>query len=195
MALNRLWGTQLPPPRLAAVAARLGSDVPFFLRGGAAVMSGRGDELQPLAPLARQWLVLMVPEHGLPNKTARLYAALEPDDYSAGEATRLAAGRLEQQLGLEPEAELPNGFARAARATFPGLSGLWEAAEQRCGRRFLLSGAGPTLFALAQDRADATSLQRQLTGLGAATYTAHTVRHARAGVRSRYAGAARIEYP
>jgi 4-diphosphocytidyl-2C-methyl-D-erythritol kinase len=139
--------------------------------------------------------VLVVPPHALADKTARLYRALEAGDYAAGEATRRAALRLEQRLGLEPEMDLPNGFARAARATFPGLGELWAAAEQRCGRRFLLSGAGPTLFAFARDRADAMAQQRQLAALGAPTYAAHTVWHARAGVRSKYAAKGRIEYP
>jgi 4-diphosphocytidyl-2-C-methyl-D-erythritol kinase len=194
VGLNRLWGTRLGYAAVARLAAQLGSDVPFFLRGGAALMAGRGDQLEALPPLERQWLVLLVPAHTIGDKTARLYAALEPADFTSGAATRRAASRLLAGQALDP-AELPNGFGRAAQATFPGLGELWEAAEQRCGRRFLLSGAGPTLFALAQDRAEATALQRRLAALGAATFTAHTVRHARAGVGSRYAGPPRIRYP
>ena len=55
---------------VARLAAELGSDVPFFLRGGAAVLRGRGELLEPLPPCAGQWLVLAVPAHAVPNKTA-----------------------------------------------------------------------------------------------------------------------------
>ena len=42
MALDRMFGTALPRPELASMAASIGSDVPFFLCGGAAVVEGRG---------------------------------------------------------------------------------------------------------------------------------------------------------
>ena len=53
----RCGATRLGYDALARLALQLGSDVPFFLRGGAALMSGRGERLQPLPPLRQQWLV------------------------------------------------------------------------------------------------------------------------------------------
>ena len=61
--------------------------MPFFLDGGAALMTGRGEHLQALPPLSGQWLMLVVPPHAVADKTARLYAALEPTDFSSGAAT------------------------------------------------------------------------------------------------------------
>lgn len=194
VGLNAVWGCRLDTTSLLSLAARLGTDVPFFVRGGAALMAGRGDELRPLPPLDSQWLVLLVPSHALADKTARLYRALEPSDFSTGEATRQVARRLEQRLGLDGS-DLPNGFGRAARAVFPGLAELWQTAEQRCERRFMLSGAGPSLFALAADRADAVRQTRRLADLEAATSTARTVRRARRVVRTTFAAAARMGYP
>ena len=55
-ALDRLWGLDLRPERLAALAAELGSDVPFFLTGGTAVVTGRG-EADPARGLGGRFLV------------------------------------------------------------------------------------------------------------------------------------------
>jgi 4-diphosphocytidyl-2-C-methyl-D-erythritol kinase len=186
IGLNALWHTRLPGAELADLAATLGADVPFFLHGGAALMTGRGDQLQAVPPLMGQWLILVVPPHDLRDKTARLYAALEPGDFSDGAATERATDRLRQRLPLGEE-HLVNVFGRAARFCFPGLADAWTAAERVCERRFFLSGAGPALFALARDRADAQQQHARLARLGILTFTARTVRGARVTVRFRAA--------
>ncbi len=48
LALSRLWGMSLDLPSLARLGARLGADVPFFLGGGTALGSGKGDDVSPL---------------------------------------------------------------------------------------------------------------------------------------------------
>lgn len=181
VGLNTLWGTRLGYHALGALAAQLGSDVPFFVRGGAAVMRGRGDVLEPLAPLRGQWLVVAVPPIGLPNKTAALYAALEQSDFTTGAVTAFLAARL--QDGVE-DAEPVNAFARAAQEVFPGLRGLWTQLEARCGRRFHLSGAGPALFALAASRAEARVLANEVEQLRVAAYVTRTVHHARTSIKA-----------
>lgn len=182
VGLNTLWGTRIHLAELTELAAELGADVPFFIRGGAALMRGRGEELEILPPIQSQWLVIVVPPHDVLDKTRRLYAALEPTDFSSGEVTELAAQRLRQHLPLI-EDHLTNAFVRAARGIFPGLSHVWSQAEAICGRRFFLSGAGPALFALAADRADARRQENRLARLGLPTYAARTVKHARASIR------------
>jgi 4-diphosphocytidyl-2-C-methyl-D-erythritol kinase len=184
VGLNALWDTRLATSDLAALAARLGSDVPFFLHGGAALMTGRGERLEVLPPLRGQWLILVVPTHAVVDKTKRLYLALEPADFSSGDATRQAAVRLRQRLTLGEE-HFFNVFSRAARRVLPGLADLWTAAERVCERRFFLSGAGPALFALAADRDDARRQRTRLARLGTSVFTARTVRHARTMLRHR----------
>ena len=179
VGLDRLWGTQLGEPRLVALAAELGSDVPFFIRGGAAVLHGRGDRLRPVRPLDRQYLVLVVPPSGVPNKTATLYAALKRSDFTSGEATDRAAAQLDQGLALDDSVVGLNAFERAARARFAGLGKLWDVLEDTCGRPFHLSGSGPSVFALARDRADAQQQAGRVAELGVPAHVVHTVYHAR----------------
>src|SRR5262249_29021988 len=59
--LARLWGLPEDTSRLASIAARLGSDVPFFLSGGEAEVTGRGEAVRPIEDSAAAELVLLVP--------------------------------------------------------------------------------------------------------------------------------------
>jgi 4-diphosphocytidyl-2-C-methyl-D-erythritol kinase len=155
--------------------------VPFFVRGGAAILRGSGTELDLVPPVVGQWLTVAVPPHTLANKTATLYAALAPSDYTDGQTTRTAAAHLE--AGLPPaELKLTNAFSRVAGDVFPGLAAIWREAEAACGRAFQLSGAGPALFTLAASRADAQALVHVVEGLGLTAYATRTVAHARASV-------------
>ncbi len=174
VALNRIWATGLDRRRLAELAARLGSDVPFFLRGGAAVLRGRGDAVEPLARARPQWLVLVVASHAVESKTATLYRALTPEDFSGASATEGLAARLSRGEPVR-DADLVNAFERPARSAFEGLGALWDDLQRATGRRFHLSGAGPSIFALASDRHDAGALARQLSADLKQVYVVRTV--------------------
>lgn len=61
LALQRLWGVRLAPEALAALALKLGADVPFFLSGGHAWVEGIGEQLTPIALPASTFLVVKPP--------------------------------------------------------------------------------------------------------------------------------------
>ena len=71
---SRLWGVSLSPERLHALAAGLGADVPFFLTGGTARGTGRGDRIEPAPFLGEVPILLGVPPFGI--STAEVFAAL-----------------------------------------------------------------------------------------------------------------------
>lgn len=73
-ALDRLLGSPVGESGLAEIAAGLGSDVPFFLHGGTALCTGRGERVLPLAPPRPFGLTLLLPP--FPTATAAVYAAL-----------------------------------------------------------------------------------------------------------------------
>jgi 4-diphosphocytidyl-2-C-methyl-D-erythritol kinase len=185
VGLNALWHARLSSATLAGLAGELGSDIPFFIRGGAALMRGRGENLRMLSPWVGQWLVLVVPPHEIAGKTRRLYSALEPGDFTSGEMTERVATKLTRDEPVD-QSELINGFERAARQVFPGLPETWTHAERVCNTRFFLSGAGPALFTLAADRADARRLVERLESIDAAAHAVRTVKHARTASRMGY---------
>ena len=70
MGLRKLWKLRVPDEQIHAMAARLGSDVPFFLVGGTALGLGRGDEIYRLEQLPRHWVVLAIPRFGVATHDA-----------------------------------------------------------------------------------------------------------------------------
>lgn len=74
VACDRLYGTGLPPERLEAMGAMLGSDVPFFVRGGTQAARGRGTELQALTAITKGKFLIVKPDIAL--RTADVYAGL-----------------------------------------------------------------------------------------------------------------------
>lgn len=86
--LKELWGLDLSHQELLDMAAKLGSDVHFFLHGGTALVGGRGDKVTPLPPLSQTWVVLVVPDIPVEaGKTARMYAGLRPEHFTNGHIT------------------------------------------------------------------------------------------------------------
>ena len=77
VALDGAWGLRRSRHDLRAVAATLGSDVPFFLQGGTAVGVGRGDEIYPVDDVARFGVVVLKPSFGV--STAAAYGWLDAD--------------------------------------------------------------------------------------------------------------------
>lgn len=75
LLLSKLWSSRLRQEELSEVAARLGSDVPFFLSGGEANVAGRGERVTPLGDSVRQELLLWIPP--LSISTAEVYATYD----------------------------------------------------------------------------------------------------------------------
>ena len=161
VALVRLWRLPLRRRDLVAMAASLGSDVPFFLMGGTALVSSRGEQVTPLPDAPTRWVVLLAPPHSLAAKTAELYRRLGPECWSSGERTaRLAevisrAGRLDQGL-------LGNTFERVAERVFPDLAEHRRAMREAGASDVHLSGSGPTLFSLFATEAEARAVAARL---------------------------------
>lgn len=147
----------LPMEDLVAEAGKLGSDVPFFLYGGTALVGGRGERVMPLPDLPERWLVLLNP--GVPLSTAAVYGELRPAEYAAEPRARYWTGQdvpplvntLEAPaLRLEPRIE--DCFARLRSA---GLE------------QVLLSGSGPTVFGLAAGQKEAERAAAATGGIAA----------------------------
>ncbi len=122
IGLNRLWELNIPHQKLADLAAKLGSDVAFFLYGGTALGKGRGEQITPLPPISQLWLVLLQPPiEPMPNKTAQLYSQLAPLHFTSGQLTQKLAAHLNRGSKVE-DSFLSNVFEQVAFDFFPRLS-------------------------------------------------------------------------
>jgi 4-diphosphocytidyl-2-C-methyl-D-erythritol kinase len=166
----RAWGVGVDPPP-DVVAARLGADVPFFRSGaGAAEVAGIGASVSPLpAPAGGIGLLLVTPRSRL--STARVFDAFDqlepPGDTALHTHQALAAALGDGLSGTDLVAWSDrlagaNDLWPAAAAVDPELPRTRSDLERALGRRVLLSGSGPTLFALFPSSADAAAAGRTL---------------------------------
>ena len=156
--LNRLWSLGLSVEELVPIAARIGSDVPFFLYGGTAMVLGRGERVRPLPPADLQWLIVLTPPLRLPDKTRSLYAKLSPDLFTRGDLTRKLEARVRGGGDVPPQF-LFNAFDSVAAKAFLGLQGYWDTLHGLGAREIHVSGSGPTLFAPVSRKQQGTTIE------------------------------------
>ena len=160
LGLNRLWNLRWPLARLAEVAVTLGMDVPFFLRGGVALGTGRGEELARLQgiPLA---LVLVNP--GTPLSTAAVYGRVTPAMYSSAGRAQSMVDALRSRRTRQVAATLYNGLEDAASGVSPDLARIRAALMAAGALGALMSGSGPTVFGVARSFDHARQIRARLT--------------------------------
>jgi 4-diphosphocytidyl-2-C-methyl-D-erythritol kinase len=179
------WGAEdaLAPAERSALAASIGSDVPFFFAGGPALVEGRGERVTPLrgletAPAEPAPGVLLVTP-AVAAHTAAVFAAWSggamgqpgvaarsSEHFAAEFGSGLSARRLLERAGVLAAA---NDLLPAAAAVVDGLIAFRRALTRLLSRPIGLSGSGPTLWALypSVDDADlAAAAVRAAVGAG-----------------------------
>lgn len=154
LAADQLLGLGLGAERLERAAADVGSDVPFFIRGGAQWATGRGEVLRPAEAPAFE-CVIVAPGTGL--STPAVYAAFDdlpappPDDHAPvpGTAAGLATW-------------CRNDLWPAARTLDPALARLHADITAAGAAPALLCGSGSAICAIAADAAAADALADRL---------------------------------
>lgn len=172
LGLRSLWGAPVADEVIYRIASRLGSDVPFFIRGGTAIGSGKGDALEMLPlPVERYAVVVTPAEAADAAKTAHLYGRLRADHFSDGSTTVEVVRRI--KAGESIDGAMTNTFAQVAFSAYKSyelacvIFGTTEA------RQTLLAGAGPSQFTLVDDEAAADRIAARMTEAG---YEAHAAR-------------------
>jgi len=144
--LNSLWQLDLSTDELSLFGATLGSDVPFFLHGGTAMVHGRGEKVRVMPPTDLEWVIILVPAISLPRKTAELYSKVTCGDYTKGALTRKLETRIRGKGDLPPQL-LFNVFDDIALSVFYGLDQYWDVFHSLGVREIHLAGSGPALYA------------------------------------------------
>jgi 4-diphosphocytidyl-2-C-methyl-D-erythritol kinase len=109
--LNLLWGLDLDAQALVEVAASVGSDVAFFLHGGTAFATGRGEQVEPLPDVESVDITVFTAEVEAEDKTRRMYGSLSPADFTDGHKAHVAAESIRRGLPLS-EFDMHNAFDR-----------------------------------------------------------------------------------
>jgi len=161
LALERLLG-RADPDWLASCASGLGADVPFFLLGGLALGTGRGDLLRPLAdsqmPGREIWLA--VPAGGALS-TARVFQGMRAHRGPA-EGTPVLAARSGAPLPAPSPDDYRNDLEETAMALSPQVRAVYTSLQRSGARLVRMSGSGSTLFACFDDPAAAEAVAVRL---------------------------------
>lgn len=131
-----------------AMAARLGSDIPYFLYGGTALVGARGEYVQVLCDLPELAVLLVTPR--LTVSTEHVFSALQPAHYTDGAATAALAAHLEG-TGASNVATWPplhNSLQSTTCALYPEVAEVLAALRSTHAQQVAMSGSGPTCFAL-----------------------------------------------
>ncbi len=164
VGLSRLWKLDISADTLESIAADLGADIPFFVRGGCCLARGKGEKLTTCSGLSA-WLVVVAPERGV--STGQAYAALRRgttlgrrrppsrpvqrflDAMKSGDLAAIAAA-------------LHNDFEAAKIA---GIDDALQAKTDLLAAGSLgaaMSGSGSAVFGIARDRAHADEVAARL---------------------------------
>jgi len=161
------WGIALGAEERTAIALGIGSDVPFFLVGGPALVEGRGEDVTPLAPLLGEpaGVLLVTPPVAVPTPDVfeAFAAGIRP---VTGGSTRAASEHLAAEMragltvgGLLTRASVlasANDLLPATLALVPELVGFRRALVRLLGRPLGQSGSGPTCWVLYPSYAEAS---------------------------------------
>ncbi len=158
IGLSRLWNLRMSAKDLTPIAAELGSDVPFFLYGGTAMIQGRGEIVRPLPPVDLRYALIVTPEIQLHNKTATMFGMLSGGGLDRGALTRKLEARI-RGGGDVPAQFLYNRFDAEANRAYPGLAHCRETLASMGATEIHLCGAGPSLFTLVSRREVGTTLE------------------------------------
>lgn len=162
LAANEAWNLHWPLEKLSAIAAELGSDVPFFLERHPATCRGRGEQVATEPGLGCWHAVVVKPP--VEHATAQVYAAcrpaLQPHSMQAClSALRDGDGRsirITCMNRLEPAAEVHSPWIGYLRKRFSQLDGI-------CAQ---MSGSGSSYFGLFRSARQARRAAARLRGSG-----------------------------
>ena len=145
LALPVLAGRVIPIGRLLALAAQLGSDVPFFLRGGTALGLGRGEELYPLPDLPSQHCLLVAPN--VHSSTAQAYGDLSRGLTTTALQNKLNNFQQDVWSGVDVSVPVANDFEPVVFALHPELTAIRDRLVDSGATFAGMTGSGSSIFA------------------------------------------------
>jgi 4-diphosphocytidyl-2-C-methyl-D-erythritol kinase len=158
-AMNDLFRLNLSMSEQFRLAARLGSDVPFFILGKTALVKGRGEVVIPVSFLKEYQILLVYP--GRPSSTAQIFNNLEIGltKYGRGIKFEAVISRIAKLDDLS--SYLFNDLEDIVSRTCPEITGIKERLED-CGARYVsLSGSGSTVYGLFDLHTDVSKIKQE----------------------------------
>jgi 4-diphosphocytidyl-2-C-methyl-D-erythritol kinase len=162
LALPALAGKPITPDKLTELAARLGSDVPFFLHGGTVLGLGRGEELYPVPDRSGKFVLLVTPD--VHSSTAEAYRDLSETLTLVPLQNRLNSFQQEVwQPVWQPGKDPVNDFEGVVFARHPELGRIKDKLQRSGSEVASMTGSGSAVFGIFRDRGRMLRAQKSFT--------------------------------
>ncbi|MBO7721768.1 MAG: 4-(cytidine 5'-diphospho)-2-C-methyl-D-erythritol kinase [Kiritimatiellae bacterium] len=179
VAINRMRGLSLTPVELAAVGARVGSDVPALvlaqLRRAPVVMEGRGETVSEIDVGALSPLDIVIAVPPVSSSTAAVYAACTPRRPSSGCATGVMVAALMSGDVRRIAAAVCNDLQPTAERLHPEISEAAAALRSAGVDGVTMTGSGSCVFGFARDRLSAEAMAAELLRRGVKALAVRTL--------------------
>ena len=159
-ALNLLWKIGLNDAELMEFAAKLGSDIPFFIKGKTALCSGRGEKITPIEVKSEMNYLVIFPHINI--STATIYRNLKIDLTKKIIDVSFFLNALKHHKAVGISKLLFNRLEEVIFTTYPDLLDVKKVLGHYdfCG--LSVSGSGSAFFGLCRDRQQAKAIKSKI---------------------------------
>ena len=155
--LNKLWGLSLTTEELVDFAAKTGSDVPFSIIGGTALVKGRGEIVKKLDNFPALDLIIINPGFGVKTKDA--YEGLNPPEYGQQRKTAKLLKKLTRENIVK---NLHNDFEETVFKKYPEIEAIKNEIISNGALNAIMSGSGSSVFGVFENKEEAKSAYDEL---------------------------------
>ena len=161
IGLRWLWQIDISDARLATIAAEVGSDAAFFLTGGTAVGTGRGENIEPIPDTAAAEMLIVRPRARVRTRDA--FAALNAPVLTSEARERILSVSRTDADRFDPlHSDLTNDFERSVFAAFPEIERVKKTLIDLGAANAALSGSGASVFAIFDKQETRQAAQKAL---------------------------------
>ena len=147
--ISRLFGLNVPLPRLMEQAVSIGADVPFCIMGGIALAEGIGEKLTALPPMPDCHILIAKPPVGVSTKYVYEHLDAVEDIRHPDIDGMVSAIRAQDLDGILERME--NVLERVTVSTYPVINSIKEQMRGLGADNCLMSGSGPAVFGIFRD--------------------------------------------
>lgn len=160
VGMNRLWGLGLSQKELMERGVSLGADVPYCVMRGTALAEGIGEILSPLPPLPKCYVLIAKPS--LSVSTKMVYEALDAKEIVEHPDIDGVLEGLKNQDIKKVAASMGNVLESVTIEKYPIIETIKDAMKDAGALNAMMSGSGPTVFGIFEDRKVAKEAQQKL---------------------------------
>jgi 4-diphosphocytidyl-2-C-methyl-D-erythritol kinase len=175
VGINKLFALNLSHKVLKEIGEELGMDVPFCIQNGTALAYHRGEKVAPLPPMNPPlWIIVINPGFEIPTKWA--YNNLNLESIRGEKSNTISMLKALKDGGLEGIANnLFNSFEELIITKYREIGEIKDRLIEEGVLGALMSGSGPTVFGIAQNKENALKIYEKLKPEYKLIWAVHTI--------------------